>query len=227
MRLPDSLITYNVGPRRPWQITRSIRQIIRDERPDAIALFEAHRALPRIRRLFEKRWHVYVTGDVILLVRNDVEQPSRVHPAGHHTRWKGPKEGLEHIGREHMVATWGKVMRWTLMHGVPGGPLGGVGPHLERPGHMFGHNRRAWQADERAVRHEVRDYAGASLLAGDLNAEVDELADRFARLGVRNVATHAHVDHVAESGFEDVKATRLSNYRSDHPAVRVDMEIAA
>lgn len=226
MRLPDNLVWHNVGPRRPRQILRSIRRIMRDEKPDALALFEARRALPLIRRKFAgKGWRIHTTGDVVLLVRTDVEQPT-VQPAGHDVEWKGPKEGLEHQGRRHMVATWGEAMRWVLMHGVPGGPSGGVGPHLEQPGRPFGYNRRAWHADEIAVRKAVRDFPGAVLLAGDLNGEADELADRFERLRIRNIGTNAKVDHAGERDL-DADATRLENYKSDHPAVRIDMEIAA
>lgn len=221
MRLPESLITWNVGPRRPWQITRSLRRLIRDEQPDALALFEAHRALPRIRRKFAKRYNIWATDDVVLLVRKDCEPPD-VKPAGHLVEWWGPKEGLEHEGREHLIATWGKTMRWTLMHGTPGGPLGGVGPHLSRPGQTYGRNRPAWAADGRVVRPSVRDFPGASLVAGDLNATAEELAERFAEMGVRNIITNANVDHAAQR-LLDADATRLDNYRSDHPAIRIDM----
>lgn len=220
MRLPASLIAWNVGPRPAWKIVRSLRRLRKDERPDAIALFEARRALPAIRRRFGKRWHIYVTADVILLVRKGLAQPD-VRPAGHSVEWWGPKEGLEHEGRDHMVASWGDVLRWVLMHGVPGGPLGGVGPHLSRPGQTFGLNRPAWNADERAIRTAVRDFPGGVLLAGDLNAETHELAERFALLGVRNIGTNAHVDHAAQRSLK-VTATRLGNYGSDHPAIRYE-----
>lgn len=223
MRLPASLICLNVGPRPAWKIVRSLRRLRRDERPDAIALFEARRALPKIRRKFGQRWDIYVTADVVLLVRKDCEQPT-VTTAGHSVEWWGPKEGLEHDGREHMVCTWDERLRWVLMHGVPGGPSGGVGPHLSRPDSDFGWNRDAWNADERAIRTAVRDFPGGVLLAGDLNAEAHELAERFALLGVRNIGTNAHVDHAAQRRLK-VTATRLGNYGSDHPAIRLEPAI--
>ena len=218
MRLPASLIAYNVGPRPAWRIVRSLRKIRRDERPDAFALFEAHRALPAIRRRFGEKWHIHATADVVLMIRRDCQQPT-VTPARHGIDWWGPKEGIEHHGRAHLVATWDDTLRWVLMHGVPGGPSGGVGPYLRRDGRTHGMNRDAWQADLVAVYPHVRHFPGPVLLAGDLNAEAHELANRFDALKVDRIPTHAHVDHAAQRGLR-VRATRLDNYGSDHPAIR-------
>lgn len=218
MRLPESLICYNVGPRSAWKIVRSLRQIRKDEHPDAFALFEAHRALRTIRRRFGRRWEIYSCDDVILLVRKGLEQP-HVTVAGHSVEWWGPKEGLQHEGREHLVATWDGRLRWVLMHGIPGGPLGGVGEHLKIIGSTYGRNRAAWAADARAVRRAALEFTGPLLVAGDLNATAPELADRFAALGIRNIITRAHVDHAGQRGMR-VTATRLDNYGSDHPAIK-------
>lgn len=218
--LPESLICHNVGPRAAWKITRSLRRMVRDEQPDAIALFEAHRALPRIRRKFGKGWDIYVTDDVVLLVRDHLEQP-KIRPFGHQVEWTGPHGGIEHEGREHMAALWPDGSLWALMHGVPGGPRGGVNEHLRIDGQHYGRNRPAWAADDRALAKVVRNHDGPVLVAGDLNAERTELAARWDALALRPLMTRALVDHAAEDGRR-WRATRLGNYKSDHPAIRYD-----
>ena len=218
MRLPRSLVCWNVGPRAAGKIVRSLRQIRKDEHPDAFALFEAGRALPAIRRRFGKRWHIFTTADVILLVRKDCERPE-VHPFGHQVEWTGPHGGIDHEGREHMAVTWSTGLYWALMHGVPGGPRGGVNEFLRIDGEFYGRNRAAWMADERLLAREVRSHLGPVFVAGDLNATRTELAARWDSLGLKEIPTRAHVDHAAARGLK-VAATRLDNYGSDHPAIR-------
>lgn len=219
---PESLVAGNVGPRSARKITRSLRQLIRDEGPDALALFEAGRALRRIRRKFRKGWHVYATADVVLMVRKRLDQP-KIRPFGHQVEWTGPKGGIEHEGREHMGVDWPDGSLWALMHGVPGGPRGGVNEHLRIEGQHYGRNRPAWAADDRALARVVNEHGGPVLVAGDLNATREELAARWDALNLRALRTHAHVDHAARRGMS-VAATRLDNYGSDHPAIRYDIK---
>lgn len=226
---PESLIAFNVGPRPAPFILRSLRQLNRDERPEAFALFEAHRALRLIRVAFSHNWRIYATDDVVLMVRKRCDQPE-VRPFGHQEDWWGPKGGIAHEGREHMGVDWPDGSLWALMHGVPGGPRGGVNEHLARPGEHYGRNRPAWVADERALAKVLREHRAAredddsedELVAGDLNAERVELASRWDALNLRPLMTRAHVDQAAESGNE-WRATRLENYGSDHPAIRYDV----
>lgn len=225
MNTPDSLVCWNVGPRRAPLILGSLNQLRRAERPEAFALFEAHRAVRLIRAAYSHNWRIYVTDDVVLLVRKRCDQPV-IRPFGHQVEWTGPKGGLEHEGREHMGAYWPDDELWALMHGVPGGPRGGVNEHLNPRGEHFGINRPAWAADDRALAKVVREHDGPVLVAGDLNAEAVELAARWDALDLKAIPTRAHVDQAAQSvndgDGERWQATRLDNYDSDHPAIRYD-----
>lgn len=221
MTAPESLVAWNVGPRATPRILWSLRQLNRDERPEAFALFEAHRALRLIRGTFPN-WRTYATDDVVLMVRKRCDQPTIV-PFGHQVEWTGPKGGLAHEGREHLAAHWPDGSLWALMHGVPGGPRGGVNEHLNPRGEHFGVNRPAWVADERALARVVKGHDGPVLVAGDLNAERVELAARWDALDLHAILTRAHVDHAARRGMK-VTATRLDNYGSDHPAIRLDIK---
>ncbi len=219
---PDSLCAWNVGPRPAPFILRSLRQLNRAERPEAFALFEAHRALRPIRATYSHNWRIYVTADVILMVRKRCDQPT-IRPFGHQVEWTGPHGGIEHEGRENIGAYWPDGSLWALMHGVPGGPRGGVNEFLRIDGQHYGRNRPAWMADERALARVVKAHDGPVLVAGDLNAERVELASRWDSLNLRPLMTRAHVDHAAESG-DEWRATRLENYGSDHPAIRYDKQ---
>lgn len=209
MSRPRTLNAWNVGPRSALRIARSLRFLLRQHPADVTALLEAGRATPLVRLRFGRRHRVIRRrSDVTALVPRSLPKPS-VSVLRHDVAWIGPKAGISHRGRRHLVLDWPEL-RVVIVHGVPGGPSGGIATR--------GFNRPAWAADQALIATAVSDDK-PTIVIGDQNATADELAPTWAALEMRQVTTGAKVDHGASRGV-GVTGRRLGRFGSDHPATR-------
>lgn len=209
MNHPRTLNAWNVGARSALRVARSLRFLLRQHPADVTGLLEAGRATPLLRLRFGRRHRVIRRrSDVTALVPRSLPRPS-VSVLRHDVAWTGPKAGIRHRGRRHLVLDWPQL-RVVIVHGVPGGPTGGIATR--------GFNRPAWAADRALIETAVRGDK-PTIVIGDQNATTDELAPTWTALGMRQVATGAKVDHGAARGV-NVTGRRLGRFGSDHPATR-------
>lgn len=214
--MPDHLrvVTHNVKVGRyPVAVAWGVGRLIRHERPHVVALFEATGYVDLLRARFGARWRVVCDrSDVVLLVRRNLG-PFDVQVVGHDQVWTGPKVGITHRGRRHLLVRLGQHTI-LFVHRVPGGPSGGRG----------GLNRRAYGVEAELIAYALAD-AGACVCVGDQNATVDELVDGWRGLGMRPIRTGAKVDHGAERGYK-ARGRRLDRkYGSDHYPDVYDLEL--
>lgn len=214
--VPDVLdvVTWNVKVGRyPVAVARSVRRLIRRERPDVLALFEAAGYVDLLRVTFGRRWRVIrLHSDVVLMVRRDLGDVD-VEVLGHDQPWTGPKAGVVHHGRRHLLLRVGGHAI-LFVHRVSGGPSGGARTD----------NERAWGVEAELIGYVLADL-GACACLGDQNATVDELDEAWWALGMRPIRTGAKVDHGAERGY-DAHGHRLDRmYDSDHYPVKYRLRL--
>ena len=204
-----TVIAWNaqVG-RPPADVVDAVGDLIRDHSPDVIALFEASGYIPALRRVEGYRVR-HRRSDVVVLVRRG-RRIDRVRVLATRVRWWGPKHGLPHEGRANLLLNvdgW----RLVLVHRVWGGLIAAK-------------NRPAWNAEDALLLSVAARGLGRPLLmVGDQNVSPGETmpgspAALAVAVGARVVRTGAMVDWGIARGCR-VKARRLPNYGSDHPAI--------
>lgn len=193
------LVVHNakVG-RNPRRVVRPTRRLLRDTDAHTLALLEAGAYADALREGLPD-WRVQRVGDVLLLTRKAAERPA-VEPLAHDLPWLGPKAGIHHHGREHML-----VNGWLLIpHRITGGPSGP--------------NEDAY-ADESDLIRETLAGLDRALCVGDQNATASELAAWWRAQGMTPVRTGAKVDHGAARGLRVTGKKLRRRYGSDHSPV--------
>lgn len=211
----------------PAARVRSLRNELRAEPSDVLALSEAGGIFRELRRELGDEWRLWrgARGKdaTVLGIRRDLRVP-RHQIVAHSIPWIGPKAFRRHIGR---AFPWGDIGRGKdehkhrvmADHRTPGGPTGGVKTR--------GRNRPAWQKEDQllerfAMRRGSRRRAFA--IIGDQNCHPND----GHPLGIRSLARriggevlappNTPVDSAIIRDYEGA-CRRGPKMGSDHPLV--------
>ena len=207
-------VTWNckVG-RRPKRVARMVRKIIRRERPDVIALQEAHGYIDVLRRI--KGYTLVVASGRgedrgnPMLIRNTRRVTERA-PIRCETPWTGPKAGKRHDGRVFTVADVDGVRFINVHRTRPGWSRGGA----------------AFAEEYRRLLDNAGRYDGPVVILGDQNIGTRH-SDRYRNtpwalaraLGAQIVTTTpGRIDYAIVQGG-DGRADGGPRLGSDHSLV--------
>lgn len=181
-------------------VVRATRRLLRNTEADALALLEATAYVGALRDGLPN-WRVQhpLGSDVVLLTRITSIRPE-VDVIEHDLPWVGPKVGIHHEGRGHLLVD-GRIL---IVHRLTGGP---EGPNAD-----------AFDAESDLI-HDTLHGLERALCVGDQNATTGELAAWWRAQGMTPVRTTAKVDHGAERGLIVVARKLRRYYGSDHTPV--------